>query len=143
MDEWNCNNKCKNNCCSEIFLPLTPSQKITFDLNKWWTVRPDQYDLKWLKFHDKGIFIDKLDDGRRKITLLTDDYKMLLHPMTGIQYLWIKTRCKMLLQNNKCKVYRNRPITCRRADCMLYSPNKKERWFGENSTMNHLMNERP
>lgn len=130
---WNCNNQCGADCCSDLFLYLSPSQRVELENERNYTVPSNYTDFKWLKLH-KGVKIEKMLGGNRKITPLKK-YKIIFHPHLGTDMLYMVDKCSKLLPNGRCKIYRSRPEACRNADCILFTKNKIIRWYGETGVL--------
>lgn len=130
---WSCNNDCGFNCCSDLFLPVSPEQRLSLEKVGHFIVDSNYADFKWLGYH-KAIKIEKISQGWRKLTPLKK-YEFKLNQHLGKDMVFIEDKCKMLLQNNRCKIYRSRPQICRVADCPAFSKNQSIRWYGKQGVL--------
>jgi len=128
---WDCKNQCKNNCCSSVWLKISPEQRVSLKNKGYFVAKHDYTDFRWLGYH-KQFKIDKLDKGDRKITLRTKDYKIQWNPFVNSDFLYVEDRCIQLKPNNLCKVYRNRPKMCAVGECIVFSRKKSLQWMAEN-----------
>lgn len=133
--EWVCNNQCKKNCCSELFLPMPPAYKKMFVESGYWIANNNYTDYTWLAYH-KAIITEKLPNGDRKIFLAKDvEYRIVFNPHKGYEEIYVQNKCSMLLDNNKCKVYRARPQICRKALCPVFDIRKSIQFYAENGNI--------
>lgn len=128
--EWVCNNTCGFNCCSEIFLPVTPIQRMFINKKGYFVVEEDYTDFKWLGYHD-AFDIKELDEGKKKIIVKTKDYKYYWNPYVKKHMIYIKNKCNKILDDNKCSIFEDRPVICMKAECPVFSEKKKIRWYGK------------
>lgn len=128
---FSCKNNCGSNCCSSVWLKLSPDQRVSLTNKGFFVVKHDYTSWRWLKFHKK-FKIDKLDKGDRKITVLTKDYKIKWNPFENSDFIYVEDKCIQLKPDNKCKVYRNRPKICGVGECIVFSKRKSLQWMAEN-----------
>jgi len=133
--DWTCNNQCRGNCCSEIFLPLPPAYKTSF-LEKGFYIANNNYsDYRWLEFH-KVIIMEKMPSGDRKISLKEGtEYKIIFNPFKGYDELYVKDVCMMLRQDLKCKVFRARPDICKKSRCIVFDNSLEIQFYAENGLL--------
>ena len=132
---WNCNNICGVNCCSEIFLHLTPEQRVSFDTEGFFIAPSEYSDWRWVGFH-KNVFLEKLKDGSRKVSLSPDvEYEIIFNDTISMDVIKVKDKCSKLMSNGKCKVYRARPDICSRAECPVFSTNPRAIWYAKHSIL--------
>lgn len=64
-------------------------------------------------------------------------YEIIFNPFKNIDEIHILDKCKMLLPNNKCKIYRARPDICAKAECILFSKalNENLRFYAKNGLL--------
>ena len=126
---WNCNNKCRSHCCSDIFIRLTPETKqryLSFGCifhNPKITI-----DWIWLAMHN-GVEIKKHDNNPMAKIDKSLRQEIVANEHDGAEYLHIESRCKALLSDGKCKIYRARPWACKIAECVIDSPDPAIRFF--------------
>lgn len=133
--EWKCNCQCQSNCCSEVFLPINQAQKKSIQEKGFWYVDHDYTDFRWLKLH-KIFKVEKTSNKKeRKITILKTKYEFKYNQFINQEMLYVQDKCSMLLPDNKCKIFRNRPDICKKAECIVFSIKKSIRWYGENGTL--------
>lgn len=125
---WSCYNKCRGNCCSELFISINGLQKSLLKRKGYIIAGKDEYDFKMLSYR-RELKIEKNDKKSYKITM--PEYQIKTNPYNSKSYAYIKSKCKMLKQDNKCKVYIIRPQSCRVVDCPVFSTNPVIHWFGE------------
>lgn len=139
---WSCCNQCKSDCCSEVFLNLTDSQKEQWEKKKaiFMTKRKDVY--RYLSFH-KGIellpvnkmtYILKVKRGIKR--------ELKKNPFNDQWYLCIDDPCSKLMTNKRCKIYRARPQICMVGKCPVFETDKKITWFGHNGKLKRFMKNR-
>ena len=126
--QWTCNNQCKDNCCDTIYLDVSDIQIRDLREQGHFLVKNDYTDFTWLEYH-KGFEVMK--HGKGKLIKVDIDYKIKHHPVTGQFYLFANSRCKQLMSNNRCKVYRTRPMACKYGRCIWDNGNPILHWFGE------------
>ena len=131
--DWKCNNKCGSNCCSEIFLPLSKDQKELLELNGEYIVDNKYADFRWLGFY-KGIEVKKLKNGWRLIKVVSP-YEIKYHKFLLKHMLYIEGKCDKLLKNDKCKIFRNRPQTCKVSLCAVFEKDNKINWYADNGLL--------
>jgi hypothetical protein len=121
--EWECSNQCGSDCCSDIFLPMPPQYRKMFEEHRYWITDNNYTDWDWLSYH-KSIVIEKLAKGHRKLYLTGDTaFEFIFNPFRGYDELYISEQCSKLLPNHKCKIFRARPVICRRGQCVVFSKN--------------------
>jgi Fe-S-cluster containining protein len=129
--DWECMNQCKSNCCSEIFLPLSPAQKTSFEKEGFWIADNNFTDYDWLNYH-KALVIEKKDKGFRKISLQKDvSFEFIYNPYTNFEEIHILDKCSKLLPDGRCKVYRARPVICKKSLCIVFDIRKAITHYGE------------
>ena len=140
---WSCNLQCQgnpkdgiSNCCSEIFIPVNPDQRISIENNNYFIAKSTLVDWEWLKLHD-GLTIEKLSNGDRKISV-NKSYTFKFNLFMGKDMLYIEDRCKMLLKDGRCKIYRARPQACRKAECPVYSNKLSIRFYAQNGVLKNV-----
>lgn len=127
---WSCNNQCKSNCCDYMYLEIDDVQEKSIKESRSFRVGPSYTDFRWLKLHD-GIFVSPIKDFERVITLRDDiSFKIYVHPISNKKYVYIKSKCTQLLDNNRCKIYQRRPNVCKKGVCIVYDKRKEIQWFG-------------
>lgn len=132
--EYSCFNKCKSNCCSDVFLPLTNAMKEEYEATGMMTAKKDYTDWRWLELHD-GISILRPDKRYRLIGIMKGlESEIILCPANNIHYLHVKTKCRSLQDDGKCGIYRARPYICRVAKCPAFDKDPEANWIWENST---------
>ena len=131
---FSCKLQCGSNCCSSVWLMLSPDQRVSLTNKGFFVAKHDFTDYTWLKYH-KQFKVDKLDKGERKITLKTKDYKIKWNPFVNSDFVYVEDKCIQLMENNKCKVYRNRPMMCSKGECIVFSPKKGLQWLAENGDL--------
>lgn len=92
-----------------------------------------------MEFH-KLIGTEKMHNGNRKIFLKDSvDYKIIFNPFKGYDELYIQDKCMMLMQDNKCKVFRNRPEICKKASCPIFDKNPEIQFYAENGVLKDVL----
>jgi len=129
--EWRCNNQCQSNCCSAVWLKVTPEQRASINKKGYFTVKSDYGDWRWMEFH-KQVKVEKLDGGYRKIIIVKPIEKILYNPFVKSDFIYIQGKCNKLMKDGKCKIYRNRPLACKVSECPVFSDNSRKQWFAEN-----------
>lgn len=127
---FSCSLQCGFNCCSEVFFELNGSQRYTFENQGFFIIdKPKDVDWKYLSYH-KAIKVEKLKKGLRKLTVAGQYERELKYNQYNDKwYLQIKDKCVMLKDDNKCKVYRDRPNACKVGLCPVFEDSKAENWF--------------
>ena len=123
--QWTCNNQCKKDCCSFIYLELSNKQFVFFDQERLIT-----YDKKWkdwLSYHKEFKIINENTAKLKRFV----KYKLVKNPYNGKYYVYVKSKCNKLMRNGRCKIYRTRPSICRFAPCLFENSNKMIEWFGK------------
>lgn len=131
---WQCNNQCNSNCCSEVWLKINPEQRYSLEKQGYFIAEPDLSEWRWVEFHKK-LNIEKLAKGKRKISVRNDDYKIRWNEYLNTDMVYVKDKCIQLLPDNRCRVYRNRPMVCKIGECAVFSIKKKIQWYGENGLL--------
>ena len=138
---WNCNNQCKSDCCSEIFLPITVDQRTSFEKTRSFEVDNNYADFTWLSYH-KAYTIEKLDSGKRKLTLKEGlSWKIIFNPFRNCDEIYVGDKCSKLLPDGKCKIYRARPQICQKAQCPVFSTIAKIQFYGLNGKLKRQVEE--
>lgn len=129
--EWMCNNNCKKDCCSDLFIVLTDALKDAYEKSGCLILNSKYLDFRWVALH-KGITVQKPDAKTRKI-IISDDInkKIVFNPHNNRHYLYIETSCSKIDKDGKCKIYRARPNICRFAKCTFSSVVPETHWFWE------------
>jgi hypothetical protein len=139
--EFVCNNQCKSDCCSEIFLPMPPQYKKMFIEHGYWIADQNYTDYDWLSYH-KSIKIEKLEKGYRKLSFSgTTPFDFIFNPFRGYDELYIKDKCSKIMDNHKCKIFRGRPVICRRGQCVIFTKNSELNHYAINGTLSEVYNE--
>ena len=129
--DWSCKNQCMSNCCSEIFFPLNPEQRVCYDQNGYWIAPHDYTDWDWVKMHN-AVQVTKLTDGQRRISVSDDvDKKIIYNSLLSMDMLRVEDKCRNLLKDGRCKVYRARPQICKKADCPVFTVDPKVIWYAK------------
>jgi len=115
---WTCGNQCKSNCCSEVFLAITPEQRVMLENHGHFIADSNMTDWRWLGFH-KRFSIEKLEGGKRKISI-HKPYSFKFNPYLSKEMLNIENKCEQLMPDNRCRVYRNRPQICKVSECPVF-----------------------
>ena len=128
--EWGCRMQCQSNCCSSVFLKVTPEQRVSLESKGYFIAKHDFTEFRWLGFH-KAFTIQKLDNGDRKVTV-NKEYRFIFNKFEASDFLYVADRCIQLMKDNKCKVYRNRPMICKVGKCTVFDDSPNLQWFAEN-----------
>jgi len=133
---WTCNLQCnfngKTNCCQEIFLPVNNEQKKSIEKYGYFIVGHKYTDFRWIDFRP-SLEVKKVDFKKRMIRLSTKDYEFKHHTYLDQDMLYLDEKCDKLLPDGKCKVYRNRPMICKQAECPVFTNNPNIYWYAQNS----------
>lgn len=129
---WQCNNQCKSSCCNAMWLRVTPEERASINKRGYFIVKSDYCDWRWMQFHNQ-VKVEKLDGGLRKIIIMKPIDKIVYNPYVKSDFIYIEGKCDKLMENGRCKIYRNRPIACKLAECPVFSENSSKQWFAENS----------
>jgi Fe-S-cluster containining protein len=134
--DWTCNRQCKSDCCSEIYLPLNPEQKKSFEADGSWVVDNNYSDFGWMEYH-KCLKIEKLKGGDRKITFLGGNvqHKIVFNPFKNTDEIYILDKCTKLLTDGRCKVYRARPEICKKALCPVFDIRASLQFYAQNGRL--------
>lgn len=131
--QFTCNNKCGKDCCSELFLPLTVATKDEFEKTGVLTERKEYTDMRWLRLHS-GIKVRDITTSHVSIQLEDGvPHEILFCPVNNNHYLHIESKCRMLMKNGRCRIYRKRPKICMVAKCPAFDPDAVLQWLGQNS----------
>lgn len=138
--EWNCNNTCKTSCCDKMFLPISKDNIERLNTGRLILLNKEFNDYNWLELHD-GITVDRIGSREYYVHFLPDiRLQVKENSYNNEMYLQVDSRCSMLLKNNKCKIFRGRPKTCRIGLCPKESTDKSYRWFWEEANKNGSTN---
>jgi len=126
-----------SNCCSEVFLPLNKAQQKSIEEERSWTVDANFTDFKWLKYHKAFNVINTGNRGERLIQIKEGyDYEFKKHPfLPAHTFLYVQDKCSMLLSDGRCKVFRNRPEICKKAECIVFNERPVINWYGKNGLL--------
>jgi hypothetical protein len=128
---WNCQNACKFNCCSEIFLPMNQKQKDSFEQRRFFIVDNNYTNWVWISFH-KSLLVEKLDKGFRKISFFDEQpFRIVFNPYRNCDELYIPDKCSKLMENGKCKIFRARPDICSKALCPVFDLRRSVQFYAE------------
>lgn len=131
---WECNNQCKSNCCSELFLPLDSEQHTSVLMNGHFIAHPNYTDWEWLGYHD-SVKIEKTRvHGRRKILVLRP-FVVKYNNTINKYMLYIEDKCVKLMPDGRCRIYKKRPEICKKGECVVFSIKKKIQWYAENGLL--------
>ncbi len=134
LKKWSCNNQCKTNCCQELFLILDEKQKQSYHKTKSYFVDKSYCEWRWLSFRN-AVKYKKIGKKYKLHILKQFKQKVLFNPLINKWILHIEDDCNKLMPDNRCKVYRNRPVTCQIGDCPVFSNEPKIAWLGENGML--------
>lgn len=134
---------CGFNCCSEVFIELTPQQREQLEREKYFIQEPsDNLDdlefYRWLKYHDQ-FAVQHLLDGRKKIIFTGKICDFKYNSFLSKDILYVDTPCKKLNDKYFCTVYGNRPKMCRLAKCPAFDPKNSIRWYGTHGKLKQFM----
>ncbi len=114
---WVCNNVCRNNCCGFVYLRIKEKDIPKFEKER---VMPyyKYLEKKWIELRTSLEFIKK---NKKKFIRIpkTVEYKLYYHQIMKRIFLYMKVRCSKALQNNRCAIYRTRPVICRVSPCIM------------------------
>ena len=128
---WSCNRECGSNCCDHMILPLDKRQKRDFKRTRAFWIAHNYTDLRWLGYHD-WFTLEKFPNGHYLLRLAKDKpFELKDNPyISQVTFLYVKSKCKQLMPDNRCLVYETRPRMCRIARCPVYSAKPVLNWFG-------------
>lgn len=131
IGQWTCNNQCKSNCCSMIYLDLFTREdcQIFVDTQRIY-YKKDYTDWEWVRLH-KGLDVYTADDLVAVHVRADVKYFLLHNEFNHKDYVLVMDKCINLLPDNRCKAYRNRPTICKKAPCIYYTEDKVIKWFSE------------
>lgn len=132
-DVWTCNNQCGSNCCGYIYLVLDGTKEEEFKQKREFLAEPGYTDWRWLGMRSAFTIIKLDDDKRNRVIKLNEgvDFEIKFNPFIKKNLLYVKNKCENLLEDNKCKIYRNRPDVCKKGPCYIFDRNPSIRFYGE------------
>lgn len=145
--DWDCDMSCGFNCCSELFIELTPEQREQFERERFFIQEPSELldDLefyRWLRYHDQ-FSVQEMLDGRKKIIFTGKIYDIKYNPYLSKDILYVDNTCTKLNDEYFCTVYGNRPKMCGLAKCPVFDKSKRIRWFGKHGRLNAITVKKP
>jgi len=143
--EWSCNNQCKSNCCSEIFLELSPEQREQFERDETFIQEKDEVEklegldfYRWLRFHEQ-FAVQNMLDGRKKIIFKGKIFDIKYNPFLSKDLLYVDDPCQKLNDDYFCTVYGNRPKMCKLAKCPVFDASVRIRWFAKHGKLKSVV----
>lgn len=131
--EWSCDNQCKSNCCSSVFLVIDSEQLISLKKYGFYYAHDKYSDWDWLSFHKMFKIEDEGD--RKKITLKTDEYEIKYNDYLQENMLYVDDKCEHIMEDNRCAIFEDRPKVCRISECPVFSFKKKIQWYAVNGKL--------